>query len=89
MENNYFLTPRAEQDIQQAWLYTIDMWGEAQADAYVRDLFDRIVWLANNPRLGRNRQDISDGYFSFGQGRHLIFYKVMRLVSALLVFHIN
>lgn len=76
MSNNYFITPRAEQDIHKAWLYTIEVWGESQADKYVRDLFERIEWLAENPCLGRERSDISNGYFSFGEGGHLIFYKI-------------
>jgi len=30
----YDLTPAAKQDLREIWLYTVEQWGEAQADRY-------------------------------------------------------
>lgn len=35
MPVRYDLTPEAKQDIRNIWLYTVEHWGERQADGYV------------------------------------------------------
>lgn len=39
-------------------------------------LVDRFDWLAENPQMGRNRDDIKNGYRCFPEGQHLVFYTV-------------
>jgi len=39
-------------------------------------LEQRLEWLANNPTLGKKRNEIKEGYISFPEGRHIIFYRV-------------
>lgn len=51
-------------------------WGEAQRNVYLKDLERRFGWLAENPILGRPRSDVADGYYSFPQGEHVIFYLI-------------
>ena len=31
-------------------------------------------WLSENPLIGKPRTDIKPGYYSFPEGRHVIFY---------------
>ena len=76
MENNYFLTPNAKSDLQEIWIYTLETWGQSQADDYIFEFFNRFEWLANQPLLGKNRQEISLGYYSFLQAEHIIFYEI-------------
>jgi toxin ParE1/3/4 len=71
---NFNLTPRAKEDLRAIWHYTRDTWGEAQADRYVSTLYERFGWLAENPASGKPRADIHEGYHSFPQGKHLVFY---------------
>jgi toxin ParE1/3/4 len=64
----------AENDLEQIWLYSFHEWGLEQADSYIRLMKGRFSWLAKNPLLGKRRDDIKPGYYSFPEGRHVIFY---------------
>jgi len=74
--SRFNLTLRAKEDLRSIWLYTCTRWGEEQADAYVADIYKRCDWLAQQPYVGKLRTDIADGYYSFPQGQHLIFYLI-------------
>lgn len=36
----------------------------------------RFNWLAENPRLGKHRVDVTESYYSFPESRHVIFYLI-------------
>jgi toxin ParE1/3/4 len=72
----YILSPEAKTDIVNIRKYTIQKWGKAQADKYTLELRERMRWLADNPILGRARDEIKEGYRSFKEGSHVIFYRV-------------
>lgn len=42
----------------------------------MRALDDRFRWLAEHPHSGKHRPDIAEGYYSFSQGSHVIFYLI-------------
>ncbi len=71
------VTPRALADLEAIARWTVQRWGEARAEAYLRALSDRFDWLAAQPLLGRDRGEVGAGYRSFPQGRHVIFYVVI------------
>jgi toxin ParE1/3/4 len=70
------ITRRAYDDLKSIGRYTLRQWGREQRDAYLRGLDRRITWLADNPRLGRRRDDIAPGYLSFPHAAHVIFYLI-------------
>lgn len=72
----YRLTRQAVSDMRAIGRYTADRWGQNQRSKYLRQLNARFAWLAQNPRLGRNRSDINERYFCFPEGEHLIFYRI-------------
>lgn len=74
MSNTYRITPRALQDLQNIGRYTLQKWGRQQRNNYLQALEQRFEWLAQNPHRGTNRPEIQEGYFSYAQGSHLIFY---------------
>lgn len=74
MAAKFNLTPRAKEDLRAIWLYTLRVWGETQADHYTSEIHERCGWLADQPKIGRHRPDIEEGYYCFNQGRHVIFY---------------
>ncbi|MGZ5884459.1 MAG: type II toxin-antitoxin system RelE/ParE family toxin [Burkholderiaceae bacterium] len=74
MTPSYRIRQQAESDLEQIWLYTFHEWGLEQADRYIRLMISRFSWLAENPQLGKRRDDIKSGYHSFPEGRHMIFY---------------
>ncbi|MBF0266839.1 MAG: type II toxin-antitoxin system RelE/ParE family toxin [Gammaproteobacteria bacterium] len=74
MTIKYQIRSAAQSDLESIWLYTYEQWGVQQADAYIESLIERFSWLAENPLLGKARNDIKQGYFCFPQGMHLVFY---------------
>lgn len=76
MPNDYKLTPAAKNDLKEIWQYTIETWGEQQAETYVLQLEKKFRELVNSPFLGRSRPDIHKDYRSLLEGKHLIFYRV-------------
>ncbi|WP_422032058.1 type II toxin-antitoxin system RelE/ParE family toxin [Roseovarius sp.] len=73
----FHLSPLAESDLTEIWRYSAETWGEAQADRYVSDLFDRFAWVADHPEMGRKRPEILPGASSMQVGRHVIFYETV------------
>ena len=71
---DFRLTPRARADLLAIGRYTLRVWGRTQRNRYLRNLDKRFEWLADNPRLGQHRPDIQEGYYSFLEGSHLVFY---------------
>jgi toxin ParE1/3/4 len=68
------ITPSARDDLRTIGRYTLSIWGRNQRDVYLRALDERFQWLAENPRAGKHRPDIQQGYYCFPQGSHLVFY---------------
>lgn len=74
----YRITPRARDDLKSIGRYTEQHWGTTQRNTYLKELEARFEWLADNPRIGRQRSEIHEGYFSFPQGEHVVFYLIAR-----------
>jgi len=74
MTVKYRIRALAQADLESIWLYTCEKWGVNQADDYLSALIKRLNWLAENPTLGKPRDDIKPGYLCFPEGMHLIFY---------------
>ena len=70
----YRITRRAEDDLKNIGRYTQKHWGKAQRNVYLKNLDNRFDWLAENPNYGMHRTDIAEGYHSFPEGQHLVFY---------------
>jgi toxin ParE1/3/4 len=54
----------------------LTQWGKHQRSTYLKALEKRFDWLAENPQLGKHRTDVAEGYYSFPQGQHVIFYLI-------------
>lgn len=74
--SRYRLTPRALRDLDQITDYTLATWGERQAEKYLAELDQRFHWLAQNPKAGRARDEVGEGYRSFPHSGHVIFYLI-------------
>lgn len=74
--NTYRITPRAKQDLKNIGRYTVKMWGKQQRNIYLRAIENRFIWLAQYPNKGRHRPDVHNGYYSYSQGMHVIFYLI-------------
>ncbi len=74
MTQSYSIRALARDDLEEIWLFTFEEWGQEQADKYLNALFSRFRWLSENPYTGKDRRDIKNGYYSFPEGMHLVFY---------------
>lgn len=70
----YRITRRAADDLKNIARYTQQHWGKAQRNVYLKNLENRFNWLAESPRYGSHRADIAEGYYSFPEGQHIVFY---------------
>ena len=70
------LTSRARADLRSIGRFTLKTWGRGQRDAYLEAIHRRFRWLAEDVRRGRARPDVKEGYHSYPEGAHMIFYLV-------------
>jgi len=70
----YRLSPLAQADLEDIWLYTFKYWSPEQADRYHHDLVDAIEALARGVKTGR-RVDVREGYFKYLVGQHFVFFR--------------
>ena len=74
----YRLTPKAQRDLEDIWLYTAQTWSMAQADRYtdiMEDTFDRLLFM---PEMARERPEIDPPVRIHPSAEHLIIYRVER-----------
>ncbi len=82
------LTPKARADLDAIWDYTVKHWGVEQAEAYLLSLGETMKLLANQPGLGRNIDDIQEGYSKFPAASHiLIFSSQTDIVEIVRILH--
>ncbi|MBF0454987.1 MAG: type II toxin-antitoxin system RelE/ParE family toxin [Magnetococcales bacterium] len=74
MTRTYRITPRTQEDLKNIGRYTLKKWGNKQRDNYLQSIAKRFEWLVKHPDKGRHRSDVQEGYFSYPQGSHVIFY---------------
>ena len=70
----YRLTPLAENDLEEIWLYSFKHWSATQADSYVNEIMTVMGLLASGQLQGRS-VDIRAQYLKYQTGRHLIFFR--------------
>jgi toxin ParE1/3/4 len=71
---SYALSPLAEIDLEEIWLYTFQNWSLAQADSYLRDLVATFEGLASGSKRGRD-VDVRPDYLKCPVGSHMIYFR--------------
>ena len=70
------LSFRAKTDLQQVYLQGLELFGGRQADDYIEGLFAKLDLLAQFPRLGSARPELSaDAHVAFYKS-HAILYRI-------------
>ncbi len=72
----YRLTPAAERDLENIWLYTRQQWGEELADRYTAILANAFAELAQAPKTVPSCDHIRRGYRRRSVERHMIYFRV-------------
>lgn len=74
----YELSTEADKDLEDIFDYTAEKFGFEQAVTYISSFGELFELLANNPNLGRKREEIRDGLHSISKESHVIFYRIIR-----------
>ncbi|MDD4604607.1 MAG: type II toxin-antitoxin system RelE/ParE family toxin [Bacteroidales bacterium] len=85
----YFISEKANQDIEKIWLYTFENWSLEQADRYYNLILDEIEFISENFESGKSVDYIKKGYRASIVKSHIIFYKKSRrnIVEIIRVLH--
>ncbi len=70
----FSLSSPARKDLVDIKEYTIKAWGYNQAINYLSEIYSAMQTIADMPAIGKKRSEISDQYFSFAFGSHVIYY---------------
>lgn len=73
---NYKISKQAEIDLENIWLYTFEEWSINQADHYLDLMMDEIEYISQNPKSGKDYNEIRKRYFRSRVKSHFIYYKV-------------
>lgn len=73
---SYRLTPAAQDDLEDIWLYTLEQWSLQRADRYtdiLEDTFDRLLFM---PEMARERSEFDSPVRIHPSAEHLIIYRI-------------
>ena len=73
---NYKISKQAEIDLENIWLYTFEEWSIEQADYYFDLIMNEIEYISENPKSGKDYNEIRKGYFRSRVKSHFIFYRI-------------
>ena len=71
----YRLTPKAKEDLEEVWLYTLTEWGAPQSNRYIDDLTDAFTFLVKSPESGIACDNIRQGCRRYPVMRHVVYYR--------------
>ena len=70
------LTPAAQEDIENIWMYTAQTWSVGQAERYtdaLEETFDRLLAM---PEMARERTEFDPPVRIHPSGEHIIVYRI-------------
>ena len=73
--NNYQLYPKAIDDLEFIYLYSVENFGSKKADNYIKKIESSFQNLAVNPSLARPCEYIFDQLRAINIGSHIAFFK--------------
>ena len=83
----YRLSPLAEQDLEEIWLYVAEDASPATAGRLIDAIVDRFNLLAEQPAVGRARPEFGVDVRSFVVESYVIYYRVDDEVLIARVLH--
>lgn len=73
---HYRLTPAANADLEDIWLYTARNWSADQADRYTEALEDAFGALLGMPEIARERHEFNPPVRIHPSAQHVIVYRI-------------
>lgn len=71
------ISPAAQQDIDDLYVFGIQSFGMKQADAYLAGLRESILTIAEHPMIGRERHDVRPPIRLISYEAHHLFYDLI------------
>ena len=71
---SFDLTKSAREDLKSIAKFTQERWGARQRNTYLKEIDQVFHALAKNPAMGRECDEVRDGYRKFPHGSHIIYY---------------
>lgn len=71
----YRVSPLAQRDLDEAWLYVALASGVSRADRLIDQITKRFARLAAYPNAGRPRDELAPSVRSFAVASHVIYYR--------------
>jgi toxin ParE1/3/4 len=75
--NRYYFTNKAVEDLASIWNYTLENWSERQADKYYDLLIMTCSTLANDPKMGKQYDILSEEILGYKIRKHIIFFQII------------
>lgn len=69
------LTPKAKTDLNGIWDFSDLQWGAAQAEKYIRELWQAMQSLAADSSASSEITAVRNGYRKITSGSHVIFFR--------------
>lgn len=76
-KESYVLSEIADEDLEDIFDYTTTEFGLEQAEKYLYEIEEVFQNLLINPELGKIRNEIKEGLYSFPKDNHIIFYRIL------------
>jgi toxin ParE1/3/4 len=73
----FYLTNKAVEDLTDIWNYTLENWSERQADKYYDLLIMTCSTLANDHKMGKQYDILSEGILGYKIRKHIVFYQII------------
>lgn len=73
---HYRLSPAAQADLEEIWLYSAETWSEDQAERYMDLLEEAFERLRAMPGIARERQEFTPPVRIHPAASHLIIYRI-------------
>ena len=73
----YILSEITDKDLEDIFDYTFDEFGFDQAEKYLLEIEEIFFFFFINPQIGKKRDEIKQGLYSFPKDNHIIFYRIL------------
>ncbi|MGY1950375.1 type II toxin-antitoxin system RelE/ParE family toxin [Pseudomonas pergaminensis] len=73
----YRLTPAAECDLENIWIYSAQTWSVEQANRYIDILTKAFEQLAQQPRIAPACNEIRTGYRHYCLERNTLYFRIV------------
>lgn len=75
LERIVLFTPKAEEDLEMIYAYTVSKWGHSQAEKYINQLYSSIDEISRFPGLGVEYASDKMRYRKIVVRKHIIYFR--------------